>query len=164
VSAFASRATAAPDRRHGHGISAELLIDAVTDIALLMLDSEGRITSWNPGAQRISGWRESEVLGRHFSIFYTPEDIAAGKPERELASVRETGRFEEQAVRLRKDGTRYMANVTVTPLRDETGQIRGFAKVARDITERIAAEEALRAREAHLRSILATVRGLMPRP
>jgi two-component system, LuxR family, sensor kinase FixL len=150
-------ATAAPDGRQGHGTSAELLIDAVTDIALVVLDLEGRITSWNPGAQRISGWREREVLGRHFSIFHTPEDLAAGKPEMELATVREMGRFEEQAVRLRKDGTRYTANVTVTPLRDATGQIRGFAKVTRDITERIAAEEALRAREAHLRSILETV-------
>jgi two-component system, LuxR family, sensor kinase FixL len=150
-------ATAAPDGRHGHGSSAELLIDAVTDIALVVLDPEGRITSWNPGAQHITGWREREVLGRHFSIFHAPEDLAAGKPERELAIVRETGRFEEQAVRLRKDGARYMANVTLTPLRDATGRIRGFAKVTRDMTERIAAEEALRAREAHLRSILETV-------
>jgi two-component system sensor kinase FixL len=150
-------ATEAPEQPRADRITAELLIDAVTDIALLVLDSEGRITRWNAGAERISGWREEEVLGRHFSIFYLPEDVAAGKPERELAIVRETGRFEEQGTRVRKDGSRYIANVTVTPLRDGSGVINGFAKVARDITERVAAEQTLRAREAHLRSILDTI-------
>jgi two-component system, LuxR family, sensor kinase FixL len=138
-------------------VAAELLLDAVTDIALIVLDCEGRITSWNPGAEHISGWREDDVLGRHFSIFYPPEDVAAGKPARELAAVREAGRYVEQGTRVRRDGSRYVASVTVTPLRDEAGHLQGFAKVVRDVTERIAAEDALRAREAHLRSILETV-------
>jgi two-component system sensor kinase FixL len=136
---------------------AELLLDAVTEVALVVLDPDGQITGWNAGAEHISGFREEEVLGEHFSIFYPPEDIADGKPVRELAAVRETGRYQEQGARLRKDGSRYIANVVVTPLRDETGEIQGFAKVVRDVTERVAAEEALRAREAHLRSILETV-------
>jgi two-component system sensor kinase FixL len=136
---------------------AELLLDAVTEVALVVLDPDGRITGWNAGAEHISGFREEEVLGEHFSIFYPQEDIADGKPVRELAAVRETGRDQEQGTRLRKDGSRYIANVVVTPLRDETGEIQGFAKVVRDVTERVAAEEALRAREAHLRSILETV-------
>jgi two-component system, LuxR family, sensor kinase FixL len=152
-----TQSTAAPEQPRADRITAELLIHSVTDIALLVLDPDGRIMSWNAGAEHISGWREDEILGRHFSIFYPPADVAAGKPERELAIVREAGRFEEQGIRVRKDGTKFVANVTVTPLRDETGGIKGFAKVTRDITERVAAEHALRAREAHLRSILETI-------
>ncbi|MBD2749638.1 PAS domain S-box protein [Microvirga sp. BT688] len=136
---------------------AELLVDAVTDIALVVLDTDGRITSWNAGAEDISGWREDEILGRHFSMLYPPEAIEDGKPARELAMVRETGRHQEQGVRLRKDGSSYIAYVVVTPLRDETDEIHGYAKVIRDVTERVVAEESLRAREAHLRSILETV-------
>jgi two-component system sensor kinase FixL len=150
-------AAGADAKLHGRQITAELLIDAVTDIALVVLDEDGLITSWNTGAEHISGWREEEILGRHFSILYPPEDVAAGNPERDLNIARETGRYEEQGERLRGDGSHYLAAVTVTPLRDEAGAIRGFAKVLRDVTERRAAEEALRAREAHLRSILETV-------
>lgn len=149
--------TPAPDRVTTHGLSAELLIDAVTDVALIVLDTEGRITRWNAGAERIKGWREEEVLGHHFSIFYRPEDIAAGKPEHELATVREAGRYEEQGIRVRKDGSTFVAHVTMTLLKDEAGEVRGFAMVSRDITEHVAAEEALKASEAHLRSILQTV-------
>jgi two-component system sensor kinase FixL len=147
----------APVTSHAQQVPAELLLDAVTDIALVVLDCDGRVTRWNTGAERISGWPEEEILGRHFSVFYPPEDVAAGRPDRELAIVREKGRYEEQGVRVRKDGTRYVANVTVTPLRDGSGRLQGFAKVVRDVTERIASEEALRTREAHLRSILETV-------
>ncbi len=149
--------TGTPPKPRPHRVTAELLIDAVTDTALIVMDGKGRITSWNPGAKHISGWSEHEILGRHFSILHAPEDVAAGKPERELAKVLEAGRYEEQGARLRKDGSRYMASVIVTPLRDNDGEFQGFAKVLRDITERLAAEEALRAGEAHLRSILETV-------
>ena len=137
--------------------TAELLVDAVTDIALLVLDPEGRIVRWNTGATRISGWEGEEILGRHFSVFYTPEDLAAGKPARQTRAALEAGRHEEQGVRLRKDGSRYIAAVTLTPLRDATGTLHGFAKVVRDISGSVSAEEALRAREAHLQSILETV-------
>ena len=152
-----NHASEARERLRASSVTAELLIDAITDIALVVVDLDGRITSWNAGAEHISGWREDEVLGQHFSIFYPPEYIAEGRPERELAIVRETGRYEEQGLRLRKDGSSYVANVTVTPLRDKSDEIQGFAKVIRDVTERVAAEETLKAREAHLRSILETV-------
>ena len=147
-------ASASPSARDA---SFERLVDAVTDFAIYMLDAEGRVTTWNVGAERIKGWPEEEILGRHFSIFYTPEDVAAGMPEKALQAVQETGRYEEQAIRVRQDGSTFMAHATITPLRDETGKLQGYAKVTRDITERVAAEEALKAREAHLRSILETV-------
>jgi two-component system sensor kinase FixL len=145
------------EHREDRQESADLLIDAVTDIALIVLDVEGRVTRWNRGAEAMTGWSEGEVLGRHVSFFYPEDALAAGHPERELAAVRATGRFEEHGVRLRKDGSHYVAGVTLTPVRDASGQIQGFAQVVRDITERLAAEGALREREAHLRSILETV-------
>jgi two-component system sensor kinase FixL len=150
-------ATSAPGRASGQGISAELLIDAVTDVGLIVLDPEGRVASWNAGAERIQGWRAREIVGRSFEAFFRPEDAAAGQPARELAVARETGRYEDQVVRVRKDGSTFVAYVSLTPLRDGGGEVRGFAKVVRDVTERVAAEEALKAREAHLRSILETV-------
>ncbi|MCG7391558.1 PAS domain S-box protein [Microvirga sp. ACRRW] len=122
-----------------------------------MLDTEGRIVSWNTGAEHISGWNKDEIRSRHFSIFHIPEDLASGKAAHELEVARDTGRYEEQGVRLRKDGSRFIAHVSLTPLKNETGQLLGYAKVTRDISERVAAEEALRTREAHLRSILETV-------
>ncbi|HEX2552705.1 MAG TPA: PAS domain S-box protein [Microvirga sp.] len=134
-----------------------LLVDAVTDFAIIMLDRDGRITSWNAGAERITGWSADEIAGRHFSVFYPEDGVMAGKPERELELVRETGRYEEQGLRLRRDGSAFMAHVTMTPLKDAAGALKGYAKVTRDITERVAADEALRASEAHLRSILETV-------
>ena len=147
----------APARTATPGISAEILIDAITDVGLIVLDPEGHVTSWNSGAERIKGWRADEIVGQPFSVFFRPEDAAAGKPARELALARDTGRYEDQVVRVRKDGSTFVANVSLTPLRDEAGRVRGFAKVTRDVTERVAAEEALKAREAHLRSILETV-------
>jgi two-component system sensor kinase FixL len=147
----------ASGRSAEHDISARLLIDAVTDIALFTLDPEGRVTSWNAGAERISGWTEQEIIGRHVSVFYRPEEAAAGRPEQDLATGLETGRREEQGIRVRKDGSAFVAHATLTLLKDRDGRACGFAKVIRDITERVAAEEALRAREAHLRSILETV-------
>lgn len=132
-----------------------LLVDAVTDYAICMLDPEGRIISWNAGAEHITGWRKNEILGRHFSVFHPPED--RDKAKKEFLIARETGRFEEQGARLRKDGTSFIAHVSLTPLKSEVGELLGYAKVTRDITERVAAEEALKTREAHLRSILETV-------
>ncbi|WP_246498485.1 PAS domain-containing sensor histidine kinase [Microvirga soli] len=144
-------------RRLAPPVTADLLIDAIGDIALVVLDLDGRIMSFNAGAEQISGWRENEVLGCHFSMFFLPEEVADGKPARVLAIAQETGRYCEEGIRLRRDGSRYVAHVTVAPLRDEAGTVQGYARVVRDITERVAAEQALKAREAHLRSILETV-------
>ncbi len=147
----------APDHPVEPGISAELLINAVTDIGLIVLNPEGQVTRWNAGAGRIMGWREEEILGRHFSAFYRPEDVAAGSPSQELALAREAGRLERQGLLVRKDGSIFTAYVSLTLLTDEAGGTRGFAMVTGDISERVAAEQALKSREAHLRSILETV-------
>ena len=137
--------------------AAELLLDAVTDIALVVLDRDGRITSWNRGAESINGWRADEIIGRHFSALYRPEDVAAGRPDQKIAAVRAEGRHEETGVRRRKDGSQYDAAVIMTAVLDQAGETKGYAKVMRDISTRVAAEDALRASEAHLRSILETV-------
>lgn len=134
-----------------------LLIDGATSYAIYMLDAEGRVTIWNRGAERIKGWTEAEIIGSDFSRFYLPEDVAAGKPHGDLARASALGRIEEESWRLRKDGSEFLASVTLTALRDEAGNLRGFGKVIRDITDQKAAEAALVRREHHLRSILATV-------
>jgi PAS domain S-box-containing protein len=120
-----------------------LLVHGVLDYAIFMLDPDGHITSWNAGAERIKGYREEEILGQHFSVFYPPEDIANDKPARELAQAVRDGRVEDEGWRVRKDGTRFWANVVITALHDETGKLRGFGKVTRDMTERRTAEQAL---------------------
>ena len=112
-----------------------LLVESVVDYAIYMLDPSGRVASWNAGAQRMKGHAATEVLGQHFSMFFTPEDVAAGRPERELAIARAEGRFEDELMRLRKDGSAFWANVVVTPLRSESGDLVGFAKVTRDLTK-----------------------------
>ena len=147
----------APEHGSEGRAGAGLPIDAVRDVAVFMLDPQGRVTTWNAGAERIKGWHREEIIGRHFSVFYPPEDVAAGKPTMELQTVRETGFYEEEGLRVRKDGSSFVAHVTITPLPDEQGLLRGFAKVTHDVSERKAADEALRMREAHLRSILETV-------
>jgi PAS domain S-box-containing protein len=130
-----------------------LLVQGVKDYAILMLDPEGRVTTWNDGAERIKGYRAEEVIGQHFSIFYTPEAVAQDKPSQELKIAAEQWRFEEEGWRVRKDGTRFWANAVITALRDKTGQLRGFGKVTRDITERRqAAEEVERQRNELARS------------
>ncbi|HEY4353437.1 MAG TPA: PAS domain S-box protein [Paraburkholderia sp.] len=113
-----------------------LLIDAVRDYAIFMLDPTGRITSWNPGAQRIKGYTPDEIIGRHFSTFYTPDDIAANKPAHELELANAAGRVEDEGWRMRRDGSRFWANVVISAVRDESGALLGFAKVTRDMTER----------------------------
>jgi len=120
-----------------------LVVLGVKDYAILMLDPEGRVTTWNEGAERIKGYRADETIGEHFSKFYTPEAVAQGKPSQELKIAAEQGRFEEESWRVRKDGSRFWANVVITALRDKTGQLRGFGKVTQDITERRRAEEEL---------------------
>lgn len=125
-----------------------LLVEAVTDYAIYMLDPTGVITNWNPGAERIKGYRHDEIVGRHFGIFYTPEDREAGAPAAALHTAAAEGRFEKEAWRVRRDGTRFWASVVIDPIRSPTGELIGFAKVTRDITERRAAqEELLRTRE-----------------
>lgn len=134
-----------------------LLIDGATNYAIYMLDPEGHVTLWNRGAERIKGWSEAEILGRHVDIFYEPEEVAAGKPMGDLARASEQGSVEEESWRVRKDGSEFLASVTITALRDDDGALRGFGKVIRDITDQKAADAAVARREHHLRSILATV-------
>ena len=120
-----------------------LMIESVKDYAIFMLDREGRVVSWNSGAQRVNGYTASEIVGQHFSRFYPPEDAAAGKPDVELRTASTTGRFEEEGWRVRKDGTRFWSNVVLSAVRDDRGDLIGFAKVTRDMTERKRAEEAM---------------------
>ena len=120
-----------------------LLVQSVTDYAIFMLDPQGRIASWNAGAERIKGYRAQEITGTHFSVFYPPEDVAAGKPQRELEIAVAEGRVEDEGWRVRKDGTRFWANVVITALFDESGELRGFGKVTRDMTERRRREQIL---------------------
>lgn len=119
----------------------KLLVESVRDYAIFMLDPEGHVVSWNAGAERIKGYTEAEIVGRHFSAFYPPEEIQNGKPERELVLARQFGRVEDEGWRVRKDGSLFWANVIITALRDPAGELRGFAKVTRDLTERLAKEE-----------------------
>ena len=119
----------------------QLLVDTVMDYAIFALDAKGHIITWNSGAKRFKGYTRDEIIGQHFSTFYPPEDVAAGKPEMELAIAEKEGRVEDEGWRVRKDGTRMWANVVITALRDSTGKLVGFAKVTRDLTERREAEQ-----------------------
>jgi PAS domain S-box-containing protein len=121
-----------------------LLVDAVTDYAIYMLNVDGIVSSWNPGARRFKGYEESEIVGQHFSRFYTPEDRATGLPERALAAARNEGKFEGEGWGVRKDGERFWASVIIDPIRNRDGDLVGYAKITRDLTERKAAESALR--------------------
>ena len=118
-----------------------LLVENVRDYAIFMLDPNGIVASWNAGAQHIKGYTRDEVIGKHFSLFYTPDAIARRWPQHELAVAREQGRFEDEGWRLRKDGTTFWANVVITPVYDEKRQLRGFAKITRDLTTRRKVEE-----------------------
>jgi len=120
-----------------------MLIEGVQDYAVYMLDPSGRVASWNTGAQRINGYSAEEIVGRHFSEFYPREDAERGKPAHELKVAVEKGKYEEEGWRVRKDGSTFWASAVITPVRDETGQLRGFAKVTRDVTERKRAEDAI---------------------
>jgi PAS domain S-box-containing protein len=121
-----------------------LFVDQVTDYAIFLLSPTGEVASWNPGAERIKGYTAAEIVGRHFRIFYPPEDIANRKPERELEIAAANGRFEEEGWRLRKDGSRFWASVIITAVRDHDRLLLGFGKVTKDLTERKNSEEQMR--------------------
>jgi anti-anti-sigma factor len=122
----------------------QLLVDTVRDYAIILLDPEGKVLTWNAAAQRLKGWTAEEIIGQHFSRFYPQEDIQAGKTETELIAAAQDGRFEDEGWRVRKDGTRFWANVIITALRDKDGKLRGFGKVTRDLTERRLSEERIK--------------------
>ncbi|MBY5323441.1 hybrid sensor histidine kinase/response regulator [Rhizobium leguminosarum] len=131
-----------------------LLVDAITDYAIYMLSPEGIVTSWNTGAQRFKGYKPPEILGEHFSRFYLEEDRAAGLPARALATAAEHGRFEGEGWRQRKDGSRFWAHVIIDPIRRPSGELIGYAKITRDLTERRAAEQAIRQSEEQFRRLV----------
>jgi PAS domain S-box-containing protein len=122
----------------------QLLIDAVTDYAIFMLDPAGYVASWNPGAERIKGYTSGEIVGQHFSLFYTENDRQQGLPQRALATAEQAGKYEAEGSRVRKDGSTFIANVVINAIRDSSGNLLGFAKVTRDITQKKAVEEQLR--------------------
>jgi PAS domain S-box-containing protein len=125
-----------------------MLVESVRDYAIFILDPQGKVATWNPGAERIKGYRGDEILGIHFSRFYPEEDVRAGKCELELAVASAEGRFEDEGWRVRKDGTRFWANVVISAIRDDLGTLVGFSKVTRDLTERVRAEDERAARLA----------------
>ncbi|WP_051481918.1 hybrid sensor histidine kinase/response regulator [Paraburkholderia nodosa] len=149
VTGFAKIVRDVTDKRLAHEAVLEserkfrLLVQGVTDYALFMLSPEGIVTNWNPGATRIKGYEANEIIGSHFRRFYTPEDAANGLPERGLETAAREGRFEMEGWRVRKDGSRFWANVVIDAIRDEDGKLMGFAKITRDVSERKAAEEQL---------------------
>jgi PAS domain S-box-containing protein len=152
-------------RERTHGVASSepeglyrLLVETVRDYAIFALDPTGHVLTWNPGAERFKGYQAHEIIGKHFSVFYTQQDRDRHWPEAELEMAKRDGRFEDEGWRVRKDGTRFWANVVITALRDQTGRLVGFAKVTRDLTERRMAEEELRISEERFRLLVENVR------
>jgi hypothetical protein len=144
----AEPAPGAQDAARQHEERFRILVESIKDYAIFMLDADGRVATWNAGAQRIKGYAAHEIIGRHFSVFYSDEQARAGKCDHELRAAARDGRFEDEGWRQRKDGTRFWANVVITALRDPSGALIGYAKVTRDLTERRQLEEE-RVRLAH---------------
>src|SRR5215469_4363962 len=139
-----STETSVPKTRISKGTDQfRLLVEGVLDYAIFMLDTEARVASWNVGAERIQGYKASDIIGKHFSIFYPEEDIRSGKPRHELEVARREGSFADDGWRVRKDGSTFWANVIITAIRDETGELIGYGKVTRDFTERRRHEQQL---------------------
>ncbi|PWF43644.1 PAS domain-containing protein, partial [Massilia glaciei] len=131
-----------------------LFVDSVTDYAIYMLSPQGIVSSWNAGAQRFKGYSGEEIIGRHFSRFYTPADQGRHLPERALSIARTEGRFEDEGWRVRKDGSLFWASVVIDPIREPDGTLVGFAKITRDITEKKRSSEALHASEERFRLLV----------
>jgi PAS domain S-box-containing protein len=153
---------AAPDQNRIAGYPGdrrfELLVDAVTDYAIYLLDKDGYVASWNRGAQRFKGYTADEIIGKHFSTFYTLEDRATNLPERALRIAAEEGNFEQEGWRVRKDGTRFWTSVVIDPVRDASGNLIGYAKVTRDITDKLNQAKKLRESEQRFRMLVQNVR------
>jgi PAS domain S-box-containing protein len=133
------------------------LVDSVVDYAVFMLTPEGNVATWNEGARRLKGYSAEEVLGRHFSMFYPPDTVDRAWPQEELRRAREAGRLEVEGWRMRKDGSRFWANVLIAPIHGGGGELLGFSKVTRDLTERRRQEQALHESERHLRLLIDSV-------
>jgi PAS domain S-box-containing protein len=146
--------------RHDQSLESrfQLLIESVIDYGIFVLDPTGHIVSWNTGAEKLKGYKREEILGQHFSVFYPPEAVATGWPQEELRRASKQGRFEDEGWRVRKDGTSFWANVVITAVYDDGGELSGFVKITRDLTERRQNEEKLRASEERFRLLVDSVR------
>ena len=156
VLVFAMPSAAPPNRDSSHQSEERfrLLVETVRDYAIFLLDPNGRVESWNAGAERFKGFRADEIIGRHFSVFYPPEALTRDLPQHELTEARRLGSFEDEGWRVRKDGSRFWANVVITALRDSSGELVGFAKITRDLTQRRQHEEDLRQSEERIRLLI----------
>jgi PAS domain S-box-containing protein len=153
LATYHSTTEAASNKPPAEDAQFKLLVEAVQDYAIFMLDPLGNVKTWNAGARRIKQYAASEIIGQHFSTFYPEEDKRNGKPQWELEVAKKEGRFEDEGWRIRKDGSRFWANVIITALRDKTGKLVGFGKVTRDFTERMQSKEALARSERALRAL-----------